>query len=594
MTDTDTIRARAFRLFEEGNYPACLDLIHTIPSHLSETRIRILEAVCLYSMGSLDEAEICLRDLKTRVPDSAEICLYLGKVLEKKGDDGARAEFADAVRLAPDHHEGIRRYARYLAGADDHRAAICLVKRLAVLTGDPDDLTALMKCLGAVGQADEGLRWYLQAGSPDGCFRAYIDLLMATGRYREIIEALGTPPCNTSENSLMLLYLEALSRVDPDQADLEYLSLLKGKSSEDLASRYVMFLSSRGLIREALGVWSTWLKQSNKPSYRLLGASLLESVSRPDQALALYQNVLFSGDTPDHPDLPEWFSSYRSLLVRVQGPESALDQMLSLVGPQAHQDLMIGAACWCEEVGRLDEAKSLFLQAFRSDLTTAGLAYAAYLGRTGESRERVKILGYILKTVRKIRDIEAVAREILTSPISDPDLLSLLRSCLSDHIPLLSLSGREIYAHSLCLSAESALENGSPDKALEFSLAGLVIVPVDSVRVAESLFALLVAAKSQVLPDYVPTLLQPASGIPVPGRRPEVSLSWLDPVEEAVVGYLRKHRVCHEMDLRKVAGTRRVAGLMNRIMRKAEEQGLHLAEKEGYSEFGEVYRYAGP
>ena len=120
-------------------------------------------------------------------------------------------------------------------------------------------------------------------------------------------------------------------------------------------------------------------------------------------------------------------------------------------------------------------------------------------------------------------------------------------------------------------------------------------MPVDATTLAESLFALLVASKTQVLPDYLPSQICPTTKKPGPiSTESRLTLSWLDPGEEAIVEYLRKHRVCNEMDLRRVAGTRRVAGLMNRIMRKANEQGVHLAEKEGYSEFGEVYRYAGP
>lgn len=594
MNETDTLKAQAFRLFEQGKYPACLDLIQTLPSHLMEIQLRILEAVCFYSTGSLEEAEVCLRDLKPRVPDSAEVCLYLGKVLEKKGDDQARAEFAEAVRLAPEHPEGIRRYARYLTRSNDNRAALNLLTRLVRLTGDPSDLVELMQCCCALGRVEEGLSWYLQAGSPAGCFATFLDLLMASGRYREIVEAIEADT-GVSDESLTLLYLDALVQIDPDQADQKFLYLLNKNGSIDLASRYVIFLSGRGLIREALGVWSTWLEKSLNPMHRIQGAPLLESLSGPSRALELYQEIFFTSNRNDLSELSGGLSSYRSLLVRIYGPEGALDQVINLIKPDLYPELLIGVARWCEEAGRLDEARRLYLQGFRSDLTTIGLAYAAFLGRTGENREQVKILGYILKTVRKIRDLEIVAREVLNSSLSDLDLRTSLQSRFSEKIPLLSLDGREIYARLLCRSAESALESGMPDKALEFSLTGLSVVPVDSVQVAESLFALLIKSKYQVLPDYIPMMIRyspkgPASVV----SSEQISLSWLDPIEEAVVGYLRKHRVCHEMDLRKVAGTRRVAGLMNRIMRKAEEQGIHLAEKDGYSEFGEVYRYAGP
>ena len=47
------------------------------------------------------------------------------------------------------------------------------------------------------------------------------------------------------------------------------------------------------------------------------------------------------------------------------------------------------------------------------------------------------------------------------------------------------------------------------------------------------------------------------------------------------------------MDLRNVLGTRRVVGIVNKLMQKAASQGLSLVEKKGVSEDGEVYEYTG-
>ncbi len=595
MTDTDRIRNEAFRLFEQQNYSACLDLIHSTPPRSIDTRIQIIEAICLYSTGSLDEAEVCLRDLRGRVPDSAEVCLYLGKVLEQKEDEGARTEYAEAVRLTPDHPEGIRRYARYLSEAGDHRAAICLFQRLVLLTNDPDDLAGLLQCHSFLGENEEGIKRYQQAGSPVECFRIYLDLLLVSRRYMDLVDEIEASRWNHRDHDLTVLYCEALSHLNPDQADQNYLIHLQKDPSPDLASHYVSFLSSQGLIREALGVWSTWLAKSDKPEYQLQGAPLLESVSGSEQALDLYQEVLFGDESRSLPDPTKSFSSYRDLLIRIKGPEAALDHVLILSGSDLSTGILVGIAEWFGEAGKHEDAKRIFLQAFRSDLTNTGLAYSSYLARIGEKREQKKILGYILKTVRKARDLEAVADGILALQDPDPVLISSLNQRFEEKTALLSQHGREAYARCLSLAAEQALQNANPDRALEHSLKGLAIVPVDATAIAESLFALLVASKTQVLPDHLPSQICPivkTSGTVNAGN--QISLSWLDPGEEAVVEYLRKHRVCNEMDLRRVAGTRRVAGLMNRIMRKSEEQGVHLAEKEGYSEFGEVYRYAGP
>ncbi|MDD1729586.1 MAG: hypothetical protein LUQ50_11025 [Methanospirillum sp.] len=595
MSESEILRTYAFRLFEQEQYASCLNIIRTAPPHLIDIRLQIIEAVCLFSIGSLSEAEVCLRDLKGKVPDSAEVCLYLGKVLEQKGDDRARAEFAEAVQLAPEQPEGIRRYARYLTDSGDHRAALGLFRRLVLLTDDQTDLRDLMRCYDVLGGSNEGIAIYHQKGSPAGCFRVYLDLLLASGRYQDLVDAIESSLGTLQNPDLMGCYLDALIRINPDKADQAFLRHLKSNPSTTIASQYVRFLSSRGKFREALGVWSTWLAMSDHPEYRIQGAPLLEIVSGSDQAIALYQGILFADDLKELSDLPVWFSSYRDLLIRVHGPETALDQVLTFIRPELPVVLLLCIASWCEKLRRSDQAKRLFLQAFRSDLTTSGLAYAAFLGRSGENREQKKILWYVLKTVRKIRDLEAVVDGILALPDCDPDLITSVNTRFGISLPLLSQHGRELYARSLSRAAEYDLKHGNPDKALEHSLAGLAITPVDSVDLTESLFALLVACKSQVLPDYIPLPLCSAEKRQGPEKvADEFSLSWLDPGEEAVIEYLKKHRICNEMDLRKVAGTRRVAGLMNRIMRKSEEQGIHLAEKDGYTEFGEVYRYAGP
>ena len=47
------------------------------------------------------------------------------------------------------------------------------------------------------------------------------------------------------------------------------------------------------------------------------------------------------------------------------------------------------------------------------------------------------------------------------------------------------------------------------------------------------------------------------------------------------------------MDLRKLLGTRRVVGIVNRLVQKAAGQGMALIEKKGVGEDGEVYEYTG-
>jgi hypothetical protein len=67
----------------------------------------------------------------------------------------------------------------------------------------------------------------------------------------------------------------------------------------------------------------------------------------------------------------------------------------------------------------------------------------------------------------------------------------------------------------------------------------------------------------------------------------------LSPPEQQIVGFLRSHRTASEMDLRRLLGTRRVVGMVNRIIAKAAAQGISILEKKGVGEDGEVYEYTG-
>ncbi len=594
MSGSEALRSQAFRLFEQGEYQACLDLIHRMASRSVETRIRIIEAVCLFSTGMLDEAEVSLRDLKSRVPDSAEVCLYLGRTLEQKGDEGARAEYAAAVRLDPDQPDAVRRYAEFLTRAGDHGAAAGLLRRLFSMTGDPADLFRLMHCHLSLRQPEISLDLCRQAGTPPECRGLLIDSLLALGRSSEVVLMMEPSQMYRESPEMNGRYLAALSRTDPARAGGVFLSLLHEGGSVETARQYISLLSREGLHREALGVWSTWFSRGGDAPDRIRGIPLLVAAGNPDAALEIYEDILCGDDSSE--SVPaEWYSGFSSLLVQTRGRDAARSLLAGHAASSPTPSLLLTLAGLCEETGEQDEARRYFFQAFRSDPARAGPAYASFLGRSGDHREEEKILGYLLKTVKKTRDLEEIAGAILSLPAPDPALLSTLNDRLASRAQLLTTRGRELAARGRCMAAESVLAAGSPDEGVEACLQGLAIVPVESVEVARSLFAVLISCKRQTLPDHIPACIQISR--PAPGRSDSSSpagFPWLDPVEEAVVGYLRKHRVCHELDLRKVAETRRVAGLMNRIMRKGMEHGVVIAEKDGYSEFGEVYRYAGP
>jgi len=80
------------------------------------------------------------------------------------------------------------------------------------------------------------------------------------------------------------------------------------------------------------------------------------------------------------------------------------------------------------------------------------------------------------------------------------------------------------------------------------------------------------------------------SATPVPSVTDELGL---DEQEQKIVLFLRSHRKATEMELRTLLGTRRVVGIVNRLVQKAARKGMNLIEKKGVGEKGEIYEYTG-
>ncbi len=66
-----------------------------------------------------------------------------------------------------------------------------------------------------------------------------------------------------------------------------------------------------------------------------------------------------------------------------------------------------------------------------------------------------------------------------------------------------------------------------------------------------------------------------------------------DDQERKIIEFLRTHREASEMDLRQLLNTRRVVGIMNRIMQHGASSGFVLIVKKGSGQGGEVYAYNG-
>jgi predicted HTH transcriptional regulator len=67
----------------------------------------------------------------------------------------------------------------------------------------------------------------------------------------------------------------------------------------------------------------------------------------------------------------------------------------------------------------------------------------------------------------------------------------------------------------------------------------------------------------------------------------------LDEQEQKIVEFLRSHKKATETELRKALNTRRVVGIINRLIQKAAARNVTIIDKKGVGDDGEVYEYAG-
>jgi len=118
-------------------------------------------------------------------------------------------------------------------------------------------------------------------------------------------------------------------------------------------------------------------------------------------------------------------------------------------------------------------------------------------------------------------------------------------------------------------------------------------VPVTSSHIRpEDFVDLLRRCKEEAIGD-LPIMEQRSTGSGTDEREEVVRkfIETCDEQERTVIGFLREHHEASEMDLRRLLNTRRVVGIMNRIIQKASASGIVLIEKRGTGEGGEVYGY---
>jgi tetratricopeptide (TPR) repeat protein len=597
----EELRRDAFLLYEQGKYADSLTICQTFKTAGPDPQLSILAARNLFNLGRYEDAEACARDLIQRMPDTSYLHSFLGRILEKRDEDAAVAEYTRAVILDPGNHEAVRSYAVFLVARGDHRMAVPVLRKIAASTGKEDDFRELARSLTSSGAAKEALSLFgkdIRRWEGD---RDYLDALMCAGFYQEARREALTAFRRTGDAGFARIGFHALALHDPAAAIPEYSDSWKELKDPLIAYDYAVLLSDLGYTTQALTVCKevidTGISDQDK-QFRLLICRLNAAAGERDRALGCFEHLAREGlqNLEDPGFLSGLLIAYREFLRTYFPVGDAVQRFKSLVESSPSVVCLLAIAELYESIGDAGEAKSSYYRAFRSDFLTGGIAYARFLGRTGDLRECEKILLHVLGSVRKIRDLEEVAGLILDDQgklYRQRRLLERLILLLEARIPSLGSGGLEYLSVAYLILASGALRERDYPQCKEYCLRGLDTVPVVSTHIGPADFLdLLRTCKDESICDLpvMESRKTPEVGS-ISNKAFEHFLETCDPRERKILEFLIEHQEASEMDLRRLLNTRRVVGIVNRIIQKSGAQDLVVIEKRGSGEGGEIYAY---
>ena len=604
-TSREEQKKEAFRLFEDGRYIESGQLCTIILEAGKDSAIEVLAATNLYYMGKLDDAEVFFRDLEKKMPDSSYVHSYLAKVLEARGDEGAIAEYATAVHLDPSNQDALRSYAEYLLVHKDYRAALPVFRRLVQMGKKSADVRHLMQALLGVGEADEALSTHAILGGGMAPGEEYVDALLKTGNFPAAAESAYRIYKETRDPAVIRKYLSALSCYDVPASLEAYAGHILPDTDCGILFDYVLLLQAHGNAAEALGTARALAGRSRQPEYRLLVCDLLAAQGSAGDgrngALDAYEQLIRDelATKNDLDLLRTIISRYRRHLTAGFPAEEAKRRFLDLVSQDVNVASLLETALLYEESGNAAEARSWYYRAYRADFLTGGLAYAQFLDAHGEGRECEKVMLYILSNVKKSTDLSRVAAVIVDRQGTMHRLKRLMVQLLAKleaRRATLNSEGLELLAMAFFIAGTNAHEEQDYANCKYYCLSGMDVMPAHTRAIhLEDFLNLIRSCKEKSVADRpimnVPQVKKRAAA----GQPAQVITDQLGLTEQeaTILEFIRLHRTANEMDLRKVLGTRRVVGIVNRLIQKAAAQGLLLIAKKGVGEEGETYEYTG-
>ncbi len=595
-------KREAFLLFESGRYQESLDLCYRLLATEKEQSLEVLAATNLFSMGRLEDAGVFFRDLCQRMPESSYVHSYLAKVLDAWGDDGAIAEWRTAIHLDPTNQDALRSYAEYLVARKDFLGAVPVLKRLVVQGKKPGDLTNLVRALIGIGEPQEAITTFTAYGlDPCGC-PEYLNALCLAKDYLLAAKTAETIWHEHRNPAALRTYLFALSQYDVPAALARYAAIPECQQEPAILFDRIQLLVAQGDYVNARAATGALLAIADLPRHRLLECELLAKSGVPAEARAAYEHLIAAElrTKNDLVLLEQIITRYREFILTHLSRDETLARFIPVVSDDVNVVSLRETARMYEALGESGEARAWHYRAYRADYLTGGLSYAVYLARHNDLRECEKVMLYILANVKKTKDLGHVAAVIM-----EPDgrmcrmkrLVTLLIKRFTEQQQMLSSEELVLFARAYLFAATLELEEADYSLCKYYCLCGMDVLPAYSRKVLPGDFLqVLCTAKERSIADP-PVLHRPSEEtIPSAADKPELELAEqleLSAQEQQIVAFLRLHRMASEMDLRKVTGTRRVVGIVNRLIAKAAAQGIRLIEKKGVSEDGEIYSYAG-
>jgi tetratricopeptide (TPR) repeat protein len=598
----DEEKKEALALYNSGRYAESLALCNRLLEAVRDPALEILAATNLFSLGKLEDAEVHFRDLTRRMPDSSHVHSYLAKVLELTGDDDAIAEYASAVRLDPANQNALRSYATRLVALNDERGALPVLQQLYRIGKRPEDLRLLIAALTQSGRPEEACRICETHESGKLASREYTEALYAAGRYREAADEARGLYTETRDPAILRVYLAAHAHADADAAPAAYALSLKEVLDPGIYLDYTLLLQERGEYLRALATVKKLIALDNLPKYRLIECELSAALGDNTNALKEYETLI--QDELNAPAVSDTFRqillSYRRYISEQFPPEEALNRFLAIVPGDTNVVCLGETARMYRDRENVDEARSWYYRAYRADYLNGGLLYAEFLASCKDDRECEKVLLHILANVRKTADLSRVAAAVTEHEGNLQRMRRLNRQLirrLEERRQTLRSEDRDYLAAAYRREAADALSRDEYAAGMYNCLCGIDVLPAYSRTCRADDFLVLINRTKELMLSDTPVITPPpaekttGSGQTLQEMMDRMAFS--DP-EQKIVIFLATHRRASETDLRRLLDTRRVAGIINLLIRKAKAQGIMLIEKKGMSTEGEVYEYCGP